>query len=330
MSVEISDQEKQQLEHTIEMFEVIAQSQPDDYQSYEILKEAYEKLGQEEKALETSQKLAHAYAKMGQFSSAAMECEGILRRVPDQQEISNLLQEVENQMSSVSDSRKEKATINPVEAPPPKAPEPTAEAGQEGKLDEGGIIEVDQTNKQGAVLPKKKETSEKAQDNGNEALARFLTEQNLIQADPVLDAMEKVRELNQNLSNQGLAACLIDELAQTGTVEEEALLSGMLDRIKFGFIPLEHYDVDRQIVKMLPEELTLGRLIVPFDLMSRTLMIALVNPFDAVGREQAESMVDYQIQWYLASPSQIYRILRDAYRLDSRDYPPPEGRYFHI
>ena len=41
----LSTSEEAQLAQTIEMFEVITQSQPQDYQSLEILKEAYFKLG---------------------------------------------------------------------------------------------------------------------------------------------------------------------------------------------------------------------------------------------------------------------------------------------
>ena len=40
--------EAAQLQQTIEMFEVIVQSQPSDTQSLEILKEAYSKLGREQ------------------------------------------------------------------------------------------------------------------------------------------------------------------------------------------------------------------------------------------------------------------------------------------
>jgi len=45
-SVHISEEEVQQLQRTVEMFEAITQAQPDDYQSLEILKEAYTNLGQ--------------------------------------------------------------------------------------------------------------------------------------------------------------------------------------------------------------------------------------------------------------------------------------------
>ena len=43
----LSDDENSQILQTIEMFEAITQTQPDDYQSLEILKEAYQKVGRE-------------------------------------------------------------------------------------------------------------------------------------------------------------------------------------------------------------------------------------------------------------------------------------------
>ncbi len=82
-------------------------------------------------------------------------------------------------------------------------------------------------------------------------------------------------------------------------------------------MPLEYYDVDRAVVKMLPEEVTLGRLIVPFDVMSRTLMVAMANPFDAAGKEAVQQVLDYNLQWHLASPEAIAKVLGDAYRLGS-------------
>jgi len=69
-----------------------------------------------------------------------------------------------------------------------------------------------------------------------------------------------------------------------GGAEMEVLLGGILERTKFAYIPLEYYDRPRHR-QMLPETITLNRLIVPFDIMSRTLMIATANPFDALGNK---------------------------------------------
>ena len=76
----------------------------------------------------------------------------------------------------------------------------------------------------------------------------------------------------------------LDEVVRRGGLDLEATLCTIVDRSKFAYIPLEYYEVDRQIVKMLPETVTLGRLIVPFDVISRTLMVALANPFRRCGQ----------------------------------------------
>src|SRR6266481_1769299 len=74
----ISEDEIQQLLRTVEMFEAITQSQPEDYQSWEILKEAYAKLGRRDESLAASKRLAKAHISLGQISQAILEYEGIL------------------------------------------------------------------------------------------------------------------------------------------------------------------------------------------------------------------------------------------------------------
>src|SRR4051812_42863717 len=100
MSATLTTSEESQLGQTIEMFEVITQSQPHDYQSLEILKEAYSKLGREEEAIATSKRIAEAYVQMGQISSAILEYETILQRVPEDQDVKKALLAIESKSGS--------------------------------------------------------------------------------------------------------------------------------------------------------------------------------------------------------------------------------------
>src|SRR6516225_10329899 len=95
-SATISPSEEAQLAQTVEMFEVITQSQPQDYQSLEILKEAYSKLGRETDVIGTSKRIAQAYVQMGQLSSAILEYETVLQRFPDDPDVQSALKEIEN------------------------------------------------------------------------------------------------------------------------------------------------------------------------------------------------------------------------------------------
>src|SRR5207253_9272029 len=120
------------------------------------------------------------------------------------------------------------------------------------------------------------------------------------------------------LQGQALAASMLETLTREKPQQLERVLSALIDRTKFAFVPLEYYDTDRQIAPMLPEYLTLGRLFVPFDLVSRTIMVACCNPFDSAGRDAVQQSVDYTVSWYLARPSAIVKSLQSIYRLESR------------
>src|SRR5580765_8469830 len=102
MATALTANEEAQLMQTIEMFEVITQSQPMDYQSLEILKEAYLKLGRTEDVIGTSKRIAEAYVQLGQLSSAILEYESVLQSRPDDPDVRRALSEIEHRANSFS------------------------------------------------------------------------------------------------------------------------------------------------------------------------------------------------------------------------------------
>src|SRR5262249_33413619 len=104
MATTLTQSEEAQLAQTIEMFEVITESQPHDYQSLEILKEAYSKLGREKDVIKTSKRIAEAYVQMGQLSSAILEYETILQRYPDDPDVQAALKQIESKANNFGQS----------------------------------------------------------------------------------------------------------------------------------------------------------------------------------------------------------------------------------
>lgn len=313
METNLSAEEYAQILQTIEMFEVIAQSQPDDYQSFDILKEAYMKLGRQAEALQVARKLVTAYINMGLYSNALLECEGVLRFEPDAADVLAIEADLKAKMNQAGAKPKPAET-----APIPFDPDnldivpPVPDSNQPHTL-------IATTSTKGGKQAKAKDTASALEDDGNEPFVKFMTHHQLVPADVLQIAMDRVRIGNRNLNGQALGASLLDELSKDTVVDLEVLMANLLTATQFAYMPLESYDIDRQVVKMLPENLTLGRLILPFDVISRTVMIALCNPFDGPGKEAVQSQLDYNIQWYLAKPSAIIKVLRDVYRLDARD-----------
>ena len=305
----LSEEEHSQIVQTIEMFEVILQTQPDDYQSLEILKEAYAKVGRKEDSLKTSRRLAEAYFNSGSYTMAMQECEAILVKEPNAPEILAMLGDIETRLQNAG---KEIAASKEIVTGPKTGLIASTSANgvnglTHGRAHDGGLVDL-HTGRHPANL----------HDRGDEHLAKFLVMQQLFPEEQVTAAMETVKQLNKDLSGQALAASLLDKICRQETDKLEAAMSGLIDRTKFAYVPLEYYDVDRQIPRMLPDHLTLGRLFLPFDLISRTIMIACCNPFDAAGRDAVQQSLDYTVTWYLARPGAIVKALQDVYRLESR------------
>ena len=306
----LSAEEHSQILQTIEMFEAITQTQPEDYQSLEILREAYTKIGRHDDALRTSRKLAEAYFNAGSYTPALQQCEMILTREPNAPEILAMLGEIESRLQAsgqaIVDKDKSKQTSGLVTS---------RFTRDDGSLIspsvEGALIDVEGGGKSlGRVT--------NLHERGDDHLAKFLIVQQLFGEEQVNAALDAVKNANKDLNGQAIAVSMLEELCKEKPAQLDAVLSALIDRTNFAYVPLEYYDTDRQIAPMLPEYLTLGRLFVPFDLVSRTIMVACCNPFDAAGRDAVQQSVDYTVSWYLARPSAIVKSLQSIYRLESQ------------
>jgi tetratricopeptide (TPR) repeat protein len=319
----LSSEEQEQIIQTIEMFEVITQANPQDCQSMDILKDAYQRVGKQKEALSVARRLADTYVDLGQFSAAMLEYEGILQKEPDNAEVIAALGDVEEKLQRSGQLKPQAST------PAAAAPAPTTIAPPSGiNLDfrtittDGGTLMTtaatmrpDGSSGMRLALAAEQVNFSLA-DDGNEALAKFLIQHRLVTEEVVSSALERVQKKNKDLGQNVLATSLIDEICRRGALEQEGLLAGIVDRSKFAYIPLEYYDIDRSIIKMLPESLSIGRLIVPFDIISRTVMVAMANPFDALGKEAVQQLLDYNVQWHLATPQSIFKALGDTFRIE--------------
>ncbi|MEO6871681.1 MAG: hypothetical protein ABI233_05610 [Chthoniobacterales bacterium] len=302
----LTDEERSQILQTIEMFEVITQTQPDDYQSLTILKEAHQKLGKTADALRISRRLAEAYFNVGSYALAMQECEAILTQEPNAPEILAMLGEIENRTGASTGGAI--VGINSLVLTPD-----TSSAGK-GVNQGGGLAEI---GGRSAGQVRKRVPLEEI-GNAQDQLAKFLIVQQMFPEEEVTAALETVKAFNKEVKSNVLPQSLLLHLCDGDETKSDKVLSALIDRTKLAYVPLEYYDIDRQVVRMLPDELTIGRLFVPFDLVSRTIMIAVANPFDAGAREAVQQSLDYAVVWYLAKPSAIAKALQEIYKLEGR------------
>src|SRR5882762_10906369 len=201
----LSAEEHSQILQTIEMFEVITQTQPEDYQSLEILREAYTKIGRHDDALRTSRKLAEAYFNAGSFTPALQQCEMILTRDPNAPEILAMLGEIEQRLQASGQAivDKSKQTSGLVNSPFTR---------NDGSLIspnvEGSLINVDPARGKGLGR------ITNLHERGDDHLAKFLIVQQLFTEEEVNAALEATKAANKELIQHAVATSMLDELCQ--------------------------------------------------------------------------------------------------------------------
>jgi hypothetical protein len=280
----LSPSEEAQLLQTIEMFEVITQSQPTDYQSLEILKEAYSKLGRDADVINTSKRIAQAYVQLGQFSSAILEYETILQRAPDDPDVRAALQQIEAQAGNLA-----------AELPGEQSPELGAAvvaAGQPRPLPAGTGQATDI-------------------EDGRQAMYRIFVESKLITAGD-FDLCWQTPDLSG--PSNGIVEPFIQRLADKGILPVEKSLKVLCDKSRSAFLPLDKYDVDLDLTRNFPAEICRRWCVLPFDRMSKSLLVATANPYNQQAARELGAVTPYRLVWYLASPVELVNNLRKAFR----------------
>jgi hypothetical protein len=284
MTATLTQGEETQLMQTIEMFEVITQSQPQDYQSLEILKEAYQKLGREEDVVNTSRRIAQAYVHLGQLSSAILEYESILQRRPDDAGVLAALGEIEAKANSLSSAA---VALPEVELTGKVQPTENHKHTSNGKPVPADI------------------------DDGKQVMFKVFVDSKIISKGDF--------DLNWVVPNLHVPPGrpiepFVQLLADKGTVQVDKSLKLLAERSRLGYLPIDRYDVDLDLARTFPIESCQRWCVMPFDKMSKSILVATANPFNRQAAKELESATQARLIWYVSPPADIMKWLKRAFR----------------
>lgn len=272
-----------QIQGTIDMFEAITQSQPQDYQSLEILKEAYQKLGRDKDVANTSKRIAQAYVMMGQLSSAIMEYESVIQRCPDDAEARAALADLESQASSLSAD----SAAEPVDA--------TRHITRNS-------IKAESAEPKGPACNI---------DDGRQVFYKLFVGPKLISpAD--FDACWPKPDFSD--TPQKIAEPFVQVLAEKNLVPIDKSLKLLTDKYRSAYLPLDRYDIDIEMARSMPSATLKRWCILPFDRMSKSILIATANPFNKCAIEELEGVLKQRLVWYVAAPHELQKALRKVVR----------------
>jgi tetratricopeptide (TPR) repeat protein len=282
MASTLTQSEEAQLAQTIEMFEVITESQPHDYQSLEILKEAYSKLSRQKDVVKTSKRIAEAYVQMGQLSSAILEYETILQRFPDDPDVQTALKQIESQANNFTDgpATAESAPVRPTfnTTHIQKSPDKAAPAKIE---------------------------------DGRQSLYKVFVETKIITSG---DFDLCWVSPDPSAPPNGIVEPFIQILADKGILPVEKSMKILSDRTRVAFLPLEKYDIDIDLTRGFPAGVCQRWCVLPFDRMSKSVLVATANPFNQQAAKELAAATPCRLLWYLTSPVELVKNLRKAFR----------------
>lgn len=274
--------EEAQLQQTIEMFEVIVQSQPMDTQSLEILKEAYSKLGREDDLINTSKRIAQAYLQQGQLSSAILEYETVLQRRPDDKDVRSALTQIEAKASSAA------------------APPATTDA------------QANMPGHETLILRRKVRSDVAAEvDDGRKMLYKIYVDTKLITAG---DFDLCWRNVDLNTPPTDVIEPFVSTLHEKGVFLIEKSLRLLSDKARTAYLPLERYDIDMDLARGFPAEVCRRWCVLPFDRMSKAILVATANPFNQQAAKELSEATTHRLLWYIATPGDLVSNLRKAFR----------------
>jgi hypothetical protein len=273
--------EEAQLLQTIEMFEVIVQSQSGDTQSLEILKEAYSKLGREDDVINTSKRIAQGYLQQGQLSSAILEYETVLQRRPDDADVRAALMQIEAKASS--------AVVQP-------AQEAVA------------LASVSETS---VVRRKARTAASEEVDDGRKTMYKIFVESKIITAG---DFDLCWRNVDLTLTPTDPVEPFIQMLHEKGIFLIDKSLRLLSDRSRLAYLPLDRYDVEMDLARGFPSDVCRRWCVLPFDRMSKAILVATANPFNQQAAKELGEATTHRLLWYIAPPNDIVGNLRKAFR----------------
>jgi len=121
-------------------------------------------------------------------------------------------------------------------------------------------------------------------------------------------------QLNQALTIQKQKGGLIGEiLVALGYVKETDIALALTSQYGFPYLPLDSYEIDPEIIKIVPENVARQYNLIPIDKFGNNLSVAMSNPLNDEAIEDVTLLVNCNVQIFVSTSSDIRRAIERYY-----------------
>ena len=133
-------------------------------------------------------------------------------------------------------------------------------------------------------------------------IGQLLIEAEIITEDELNEALKR-----QKVKRERLGKILVD----LGYIDEEALVQYIAEQYKIPFVSLGNYVLSRDILNIIPDDLSKTYGIIPLDIIGNILTIAIADVPDEQTFKRIEELTGYKIQVMLVTTNDFNRFMQD-------------------
>ncbi len=125
----------------------------------------------------------------------------------------------------------------------------------------------------------------------------------------------KKSQLDKALAIQKEKGGLIGEiLVELGFAKEEDIAQALTAQYGFPYLPLNNYEINPEIIKLIPARVTRQYVLIPIDKIGNNLTLAMANPLNAQAIEDVEMLSSCTVQTFVSTASDIKKTIQKYYK----------------
>lgn len=125
-------------------------------------------------------------------------------------------------------------------------------------------------------------------------------------------------QLEKALKVQKEKGGLIGEvIVSLGFTKEEDIAYALSLQYGFPYLPLQNYDIPKELLKIIPKQVASQYCFIPIDKIGNTLTVAMANPLNPQAIEDIEYIAGSEIQIFVATVSDIRKAIEKFYKEDA-------------
>lgn len=263
----------------ISAFEQILEAIPNDRTSLEALANAYEQLGERDKAKEYAKRLASVLIEEADFDSAKNMLE-TLKKYIDDPEISQLITQIEMFTSPAVSSEADKITVRTT---------------------------IEETEKVSEAIHVDFDISEEL------SFAWNLVENKLISQEEYAMIVQDLTEMSS--TNKNTTVSVLHVLEQRAFKNINNILISVAKQCGTPLINLSNFDIPVEALKALPLDFIIKKGAVVFEFIGSDILVAVLNPFNSRLRREIENFLKKKCHFYFVSASEFDKVVEKIKKL---------------